>query len=72
MSRGHFCCRASKLEASEQGSTQSAQGQKFSIATHDASGFFNRNATDFYHNSLHTDCLYISNSAGRFRLRKVR
>ena len=31
MSRGHFCCRASKLEASEQGSTQSAQGQNFRL-----------------------------------------
>ena len=45
--RYSVCCRASKPEASVQGSRPNPNRDKILVSTHNASGFFNHNATDF-------------------------
>ena len=60
-----FTAVRASLEASEQGSRPNPHRDKnFRFLPMMYLDFFNHNARDLHHNSLHAHCLYIPSSAG--------
>ena len=64
-----FTAARASLETSEQGSRPNPhrdgnRDKNFRFLPTMYQDFFNHNARDLYHNSLHAHCLYIPSSAG--------